>query len=286
MGGTGGPGSGGTPAGPGAPGSEGAVQGATGLPGGPIQGPNGAAAGGPSSGSSGAGGGPGGDTALGLAGGSGIARLLPLTIITSTATTVVIAMLLFGKRRRDEQPTGSDAELAAAAAAPFRRDPYQRGAYPGDLVPVPVPASDGGAGTSSAELEIPRWRRPSLLAARKADPTRGDFAPQAALTFAAAAGPATAGGERHMVRYRLVQVLDRPDELLGLSVATLDQGDEIEVLEKRGTYRLVLTPDGRRGWVHKMTLAQPAAPEPAVADDRVEEPEDFLANYLAARARA
>ena len=33
--------------------------------------------------------------------------------------TLSLAFLVFGKKRRDEAPTGSDADLAAAAASPY-----------------------------------------------------------------------------------------------------------------------------------------------------------------------
>ena len=94
------------------------------------------------------------------------------------------------------------------------------------------------------------------------------------------------GGERQVVRYRLVRLLDRPDELLGQAVDSLDDGDEVEVLERHGTYRRVVTPDGRQGWLHRMTLGD------IVTDDLASIPgssglgDDFLSAYLAARTRA
>ena len=107
-------------------------------------------------------------------------------------------------------------------------------------------------GTGGTDVNLPRWRRPSLLAARKSDPIRNG-AEHVTLTFTSQGGSATAV-ERHVVRYRLVQLLDRPDELLGQAVDSLDEGDEVEILEHHGTYRRVRTPDGRQGWLHRMTL--------------------------------
>jgi len=60
--------------------------------------------------------------------------------------------------------------------------------------------------------------------------------------------------ERRRIRYRLVSLLDAPDEIRGTEVGTLDEGDEVVLLEKLGTYWRVLCPDGREGWLHKMTL--------------------------------
>jgi hypothetical protein len=62
------------------------------------------------------------------------------------------------------------------------------------------------------------------------------------------------GMERRLIRYRLVSLLDAPDEVRGVEIGVLDEGDEVVLLEKRGTYWRVLCPDGRQGWLHKMTL--------------------------------
>jgi SH3-like domain-containing protein len=89
-----------------------------------------------------------------------------------------------------------------------------------------------------------------------------------------------------VVRYRLVRLLDRPDELLGSEVDSLDEGDEVEILEQHGTYRHVITPDGRQGWLHRMTLGDVMARDPAPATDGADPDEDVLLAYLAARVRA
>ncbi len=156
--------------------------------------------------------------------------------------TLSLAFLVFGKKRRDEAPTASDADLAAAAASPYT-------AFGSGLAPAFAGVDPGTGGT---DVDLPRWRRPSLLAARKSDPIRNG-ADHVNLTFEAH-GAAAAGGERQVVRYRLVRLLDRPDELLGQALDSVDEGDEVEVLEHHGTYRRVQTPDGRQGWLHRMTL--------------------------------
>ncbi len=107
------------------------------------------------------------------------------------------------------------------------------------------------------------------------------------------------GRERRLIRYNLVRLLDIPDELRGTELAFLDQGDEVQLLEKRGAYWLVLCPDGRQGWIHKMTLGDqlgdppaqstPTATMPIAADtwtmgDDVDG--DVLAAYLESRRRA
>jgi hypothetical protein len=92
------------------------------------------------------------------------------------------------------------------------------------------------------------------MEARKADPTRGVVAPAMHLTFSGDVGAAVDGLERRLIRYRLVSLLDAPDEIRGVEIGVLDEGDEVVLLEKRGTYWRVLCPDGREGWLHKMTL--------------------------------
>ena len=120
----------------------------------------------------------------------------------------------------------------------------------------PAPEIDG---------HMPRWRRPSLMEARKADPTRF-IAADAKLTFDGRASAAVMGLERRRIRYRLVSLLDEPDEVRGVEIGSLDEGDEVVLVEKRGTYRRVLCPDGRDGWVHKMTLGDVVIDAAAATD--------------------
>jgi hypothetical protein len=64
--------------------------------------------------------------------------------------------------------------------------------------------------------------------------------------------------ERRQIGYRLVLLLDSPDELRSREIGILDQGDEVQLLQRHGAYWLVLCPDGRQGWLHRMTLADPS----------------------------
>lgn len=203
-----------------------------------------------------------------------LSRLAPLATLLSTTTTLALAFLLFGKKRRDEEPTASESELAAAAASPYAM-------FGADLVPAFVGVDPGTGGT---DLNLPRWRRPSLLAARKSDPVRNG-AEHVNLTFEVQDAP-SAVGQRKVVRYRLVRLLDRPDEQLGLAVDSLDEGDEVEILEHHGTYRRVITPDGRQGWLHRMTLGDIVATDPASTVEASEPDQDVLMAYLSARMRA
>ena len=105
----------------------------------------------------------------------------------------------------------------------------------------------------SIDGHMPRWRRPSLMEARKTDPTRR-VTTNIRLSFEGDVSSAISGMERRLIRYRLVSLLSDPDEVRGTEIAVLDEGDEVVLLEKRGTYWRVLCPDGREGWLHKMTL--------------------------------
>jgi hypothetical protein len=131
---------------------------------------------------------------------------------------------------------------------------------------------------------MPRWRRPSLIEARKADPAR--TAPTSIrLSFDNGAVDAVVGRERRVIRYSAVRLLDAPDELRSADIGHVDQGDEVQLLERSGAYWLVLCPDGRQGWLHKMTLGDVVSDAPPLGR-QAEVEEDALGAFLAARARA
>jgi hypothetical protein len=202
-----------------------------------------------------------------------------------------MAFGVFGRRRRDGEQPDSDEAMAEAAAS---------GMAVAGTATLVAPGPTAGANVPNpldAEMAMPRWRRPSLLEARKADPTRdATVAPR--LTFDHGLVGALDGRERRLIRYSLVRLLDQPDELRGAELGFLDRDDEVQLLEKRGVYWLVLTPDGRQGWIHKMTLGDvvgepeasaPTATMPIDAEswtmgDDIDG--DVLAAYLESRRRA
>ena len=212
------------------------------------------------SGGSGGSGGAGGDrhgawgplaAALGLAGLQnsvpfGGLALAPTLMTTSAAVGGAMALGLFGaRRRRDDDPP--DDIMAASSANGVAVAAY-------DLIANNAAvAAAANAEVMDMEALMPRWRRPSLLQARKADPVR-DTGPGSRLTFDEGFVGALSGRERRVIRYRVVRLLDTPDELRGQEIGFLDQGDEVQLVEKYGAYWLVLAPDGQQGWLHKMVL--------------------------------
>ena len=239
--------------------------------------------GGSGSAAAGSGGGPGGAggggtwgpvsnalATLGLTGPGLPPVALAPTLVTTTGVVVsAMAFGVFGRRRRDGDPPAPDEVLAAEAALGISV------AMAGVMSDRPGPNHNAGAGRPpdgaavaaiasplDAESALPRWRRPSLLEARKADPVR-DAAVAPRLSFDRGLVGPLDGRERRLIRYNVVRLLDVPDELRGVEIGFLDQGDEVQLLERQGTYWLVLCPNGGQGWIHKMTLGEVVADEDA-----------------------
>jgi hypothetical protein len=234
--------------------------------------------------------------------------LAPALVTTTGAVTAAMAFGVFGRRRRDGEPPAPDEVLAAEAALgvglasaslPSDRPGPEHNSGPG-RPPVLAEAAVASAilGPNDAEAGLPRWRRPSLLEARRADPIREVTGP-ARLSFDHGLVGPLDGRERRLIRYNVVRLLDVPDELRGIEIGFLDQGDEVQLLERHGTYWLVLCPNGGQGWIHKMTLGEvvvdddgPAsngatATMPTAADTWTmgDVDDDVLSAYLASRQR-
>lgn len=178
-----------------------------------------------------------------------------------------MAFGIFHKRRRGEQPETPVDEVSIVAAA----------------VAVETPPPE--TGLEADEAMLPRWRRPSLLQARRGDKFHDDM-PAPPLTFELGQIGPSDGHERRLIRYRLVRMLDTPDELRGTEIGYLDRGDEVQLVEKYGAYWLVLCPDGRQGWLHKMTLGDVVDDQATETWESPDSGDQMLAAYLEARARA
>jgi hypothetical protein len=167
-------------------------------------------------------------------------RLLPAVVASTGGMTMLMAFMFFGKRRRDGEPTAPDEVLEAAAA---RAETVAADAS----LTAPPPVLEG-------DMAMPRWRRPSLLEARKAYPMR-DAAPIVPMSFADGVAVDDAL-ERRFIRYHAVELMETPDELRSASIGSLTNGDEVQLLERSGTYWRVLCPNGQQGWIHRMTLGE------------------------------
>lgn len=207
-----------------------------------------------------------------------------MVVTTTGGVAMTMAFMFFGKRRRDGEPPAPDEVLSAAAARGTGQ--AATAALVPEVVVPPVPVDPDSL--------MPRWRRPSLLEARKADPTRNAVVIERMSFDHGLVGPVD-GHERRVIRYQIVRLLDAPDELRGAEIGELLSGDEVQLIEKSGTYWLVLCPDGRQGWIHKMTLGdvvgEPRAPTAeetwgSGAQEADDVDDDVLTAFLAARGRA
>ena len=207
---------------------------------------------------------------LALSAGLGTIAALAMGVLAAGVVGIVSMT-----RRAQRKPSAAD-EIAAMMA------PRAEAAKPPTASPEQATAVEAMAPPDLREVDpeanMPRWRRPSLLEARRSDPTR----------YAQARAPQRFTDDQiyqfdvRIVRYAVVPLLDRPDEVLGLRIADLESGDEVQVLSTQGTFVEIHCPNGERGFVHRTTLrprdaaapAFPAMPEPH---------EDTLAGLFPAR---
>jgi hypothetical protein len=173
-----------------------------------------------------------------------------LAITTAVAIGIVLAGVvgLIGVARRPRTYTATDEMEAILASDPLRK-PVPAGATPKPTAVESMAPPD--ALPVNPEASMPRWRRPSLLEARHADYSR--LAP-AGGRMPMRFGDGQGDLDVRVVRYAVVPVLDRPDEVLGLRQSDLASGDEVQVLRAQGTFIEVLCPNGDQGWVHRTTL--------------------------------
>jgi hypothetical protein len=130
-------------------------------------------------------------------------------------------------------------------------------------IAAPAQAAIAAGDDPYSEAHLPRWRRPSLMAARGRS-GRGSVDPDWQLAFAE---PTASGTERRRVRYRLARLSDAPDEVRSTDIGQLEANDEVEVLERYAGFILVRTPLGTEGWVHRTTLGPPLGPNGEELDE-------------------
>jgi hypothetical protein len=187
-----------------------------------------------------------------------MAAVLVAGVFAGLATTTAIALGLVGagvvgivlvaRRPRERKLSAAD-EIAAMMAPATSAAPVAR---PGLGTTLEVMAPHATAPVNP-EANMPRWRRPSLLEARHSDPTRAAPVHRLPMRFS---DQETDDVDVRVVRYAMVPVLDRPDEVLGLQVGGLSSGDEVQAIGAAGAFVEVLCPNGDQGWVHRTTLGQ------------------------------
>jgi hypothetical protein len=155
-------------------------------------------------------------------------------------TTFGVAMFIMGLRRRSGPTPGGQAAAADGGIV-----------EPGEPAGIGDPAPPPNEGRLiESEAMIPRWRRPSLQAARQSSYAMSSSVRQA-LRFAT---PRPAGAARAQIAYRLVRVGDSPDDTAAEEIGRLDRGDEVEVVRAEKGFTLVRAPNGLEGWVATETL--------------------------------
>lgn len=189
-----------------------------------------------------------------------MAAVLVASVFAGLATTTAIALGLVGAgvvgiifvARRPRESRLSAADEIAAMMAPAPTPAPAEAARPGLGMTLEVMQPQLDA-VVNPEAGVPRWRRASLLEARQSDPTRQAPVHRLPMRFS---GTEPSEVDVRVVRYALVSVLDRPDEVLGMQVGDLSSGDEVQVVGGSGAYIEVLCPNGDQGWVHRTTLGQ------------------------------
>jgi hypothetical protein len=179
--------------------------------------------------------------------GAVIAGLAATTAIALGVVGAGVAGLLGVARRPAAQKLTAAEQIAAMMAPPVPAQQPRPSIGTQQEVMAPQEATP-----TDPEANMPRWRRPSLLAARHSDPTREAPVHRMPMTFS----DVSAELDLRVVRYAVVPVLDRPDEVLGLQVGDLASGDEVQVVNTSGAFIEVLCPNGDQGWVHRTTLGQ------------------------------
>ena len=183
--------------------------------------------------------------ALALFAGLGTITALALGILSAGVVGVVST-----SRQRPRKPSAAD-EIAAMMAPEHARTAAARAL----ANPEVATAVDAMAPPQDREVDpeanMPRWRRPSLLEARRSDYSRQAPAARTPMRFT---DDQVYQFDVRTVRYAVVPLLDRPDELQGMRIGDLEAGDEVQVLSTQGAFLDVHCPNGERGFVHRTTL--------------------------------
>ena len=227
-----------------------------------------------------------------LAMGAVMAAVLVGALVAGLGTTAAIAIGivlagvvgLVGVARRPRPQRDGVAEIEAMLAADplIRKVEIPQVKSVTQTTRIESMAPQGTTHASDPEAGMPRWRRPSLLEARRSDPTRATGPDRTPMRF----GEDVAGDvDVRVVRYAVVPVLDRPDEVLGLQLSDLGSGDEVQVIGGSGAFLEVLCPNGDRGFIHRTTLGArgSAGIQDGIRQPMSQEGDDALSALLTAR---
>lgn len=181
---------------------------------------------------------------------------------------------------RNRNPVG-EMEAMLAADPLVRKAPSPPATSVAQATGVESMAPHGSADVDP-EANMPRWRRPSLLEARRSDPTRAPATDRTPMRFGEGAASQF---DVRTVRYAVVPVLDRPDEVLGRQISDLGAGDEVQVIGASGAFLEVLCPNGDEGYVHRTTVGQRglAGIQDELRQPMPQEADDALSALLTAR---
>jgi len=193
--------------------------------------------------------------ALASLAGLGITLSLALGILSAGVVGIVSVTM-----RRPQKPSAAD-EIAAIMAPEHARNAAAKALANPEVATAVEAMAPPEAREVDPEANMPRWRRPSLLEARRSDYSR-QVAARTPMRFT---DDQIYQFDVRIVRYAVVPLLDRPDELTGVRIADLESGDEVQVLSTDGAFLDVHCPNGERGFVHRTTLRPREAATPAFA---------------------
>lgn len=187
----------------------------------------------------------------------------------------IVGLIGVGRRPRATTPVEQlavmQATLEAAAATQRIEDSTAV-----DAMAPPLSSS----ASVDPEANMPRWRRPSLLEARRADPLRQASSYRLPMRFT---DDRASSAEVRVVRYAVVPLLDRPDEVLGARLLDLESGDEVFAVGTSGGFVEVDCPNGEHGWIHRTTLGVRPPAVPTGRGAVTAEADDALTALLSAR---
>ena len=194
-----------------------------------------------------------------LAMGIVLAAVLTIAVFAGLATTMALALGILSAgavgvvsltMRRPRKPSAAD-EIAAIMAPEHARNAAAKALLNPEVATAVDAMAPPDAREVDPEANMPRWRRPSLLEARRADYSRQVPAARTPMRFT---DDQVYQFDVRIVRYAVVPLLDRPDELQGHRIGDLEAGDEVQVLSSQGAFLDIHCPNGERGFVHRTTL--------------------------------